>query len=320
MIQKYPKTPLAADALKGIQYCLVAQGKSSEAVSTIETYVKENPSSPNKEQLELSKAELFFSQKQYQDAAQAYGAFATQYPHSKFRAQALYWQGRSLQETGRDADAAQVYLDAADATDAAMNIKGNALLESARISLRLKNYEQSFKVLDRAEKDLAGSEFSSVVAYVKGLVFYENGAVDDAKLKFDFVISKFGSTLEADKSRIGLVRIALKAKDFASAQSLSQQVATSRTDEIGAEAQYLSGVSYQESGDRQNAVTAFLRNRYIFPSHERWLAKANIGLGKAYEQMKDIPKAKEAYKQALKLTNNGEDFEEASQRLKNLGQ
>jgi predicted lipid-binding transport protein (Tim44 family) len=49
------------------------------------------------------------------------------------------------------------------------------------------------------------------------------------------------------------------------------------------------------------------------------LAKANIGLGKAYEQMKDIPKAKEAYQQVLKAYNSGEDFEEASRRLKNLG-
>jgi TolA-binding protein len=151
-------------------------------------------------------------------------------------------------------------------------------------------------------------------------VFYENGASDDAKAKFEFVISKFGPTVEADKSRIGLVRVALKEKDVASAQSLSQQVATSRTDEVGAEAQYLSGVTYAESGGWQNAITAFLRVRYVFPSHERWLAKANIGLGKAYEQMKDIPKAKEAYRQVLKVYSSGEDFEEASRRLKNLGQ
>ena len=320
VIQRFPKNPLVADALKGIQYCLVAQGKSSEAVSVIESYVEENPSSPNKEQLELNKAELLFSQKLFQEAAQAYRSFASRYPQSNFRAQALYWQGRSLQEAGNIADAARAYLDAADVPNAAMNIKGNALLESARIYLKLKDYEQSFRVLDRAEKDLAGSEFSSVVPYVKGLVFYENGASDDAKAKFEFVISQFGSTGEADKSRIGLVRIALKEKDVATAQILAQQVATSRTDEVGAEAQYLSGLTYAESGDWQNAITAFLRVRYVFPSHERWLAKANIGLGKAYEQMKDISKAKEAYQQVLKVYNSGEDFEEASRRLKILGQ
>jgi TolA-binding protein len=320
VIQNFPKSPLAADALKGIQYSLVAQGKSSEAVSAIESYVQENPSSPNKEQLEISKAELLFGQKQFQEAAQAYRSFAARYPLSNLRPQALYWQGKSLQEAGKASDAARAYLEAADVPNAAMNIKGNALLESAKIFIKQKDYEQSFRVLDRAEKDLAGSEFSSVVAYLKGIVFYENGASDDAKAKFEFVISKFGATVEADKSRIGLVRIALKEKDLVSAQTLSQQVATSRTDEVGAEAQWLSGVTYAESGDWQNAITAFLRVRYVFPSHERWLAKANIGLGKAYEQGKDIPKAKEAYQQVLKVFSSGEDFEEASRRLKSIGQ
>ena len=320
VIQKFPKSSLAADALKGIQYCLVAQGKSAEAVNTIEAYVKANPSSPNKVQLELNKAELLFGQKQFKDAAEAYRLFASQYPQSNLKAQAIYWQGRSMQEMGSNGEAATLYQNAAGVPNAPVNIKGNALLESARIYLSQKDYERSFGVLDRAEKDLAGSEFAPEVAYMKGLVFFENGAGDDAKTKFEFVVSKYGTTTEAAKSRIGLVRIALKEKDFASAQGLAQQVATSRTDEIGAEAQYLSGVSFAESGDWQSAITAFLRVRYIFPSHERWLAKANIGLGKAYEQVKDVPKAKEAYQQVLKVFSSGEDFEEASRRLKNLGQ
>jgi len=116
------------------------------------------------------------------------------------------------------------------------------------------------------------------------------------------------------------VRIALREKNLPSAQSLTQQVATTRTDEVGAEAQYLSGVSYAAGRDWQNAITAFLRVRYVFPSHERWLAKANVGLGKAYEQIKDTPKAKEAFQQVLKVYSSGEEFEEASAHLKTLGQ
>lgn len=320
VLQKFPKSPLAADALKGVQYCLVAQGKSSDAVSVIESYVKDNPTSPNTEQLEINKAELLFGQKLYREAAQSYQSFALRYPHSTMKAQALYWLGRSLQEAGEDAQAAKAYLDAADVPNATMSILGNALLESARISLKLKNYESSFHALDRAEKSLAGSEFSPVVAYMKGVVFSENGASDDAKTKFEYVISKFGSTVEADKSRIGLVRIALKEKNFSSAQSLAQQVATSRTDDVGAEAQYLSGVTFAEGGDSQNAIAAFLRVRYVFPSHERWLARANIGLGKIYEQLKDTPKAREAFQQVLKVYRSGAEYEEASAHLKILGQ
>ena len=320
VIRQFPKSPLAADALTGVQYCLVAQGKSKEAVGAIDTYVKENPTAPNAEQLELKKAELLFSQKQYLDAAQEYRSFASRHPQSASRAQALYWLGRSLQESDSLTDAAQAFLSSADAANAPLTIKGNALLEGARIYLMQKDYEQSFKVLDRADRDLANTEFAPQAAYLRGLVFVENGAMDDAKAKFEYVVSKFPSTIEADKARVGLMKIVLREKDFAGAQNLAQAVATSRTDDIGAEAQYLSGLAYAQSGDSQNAITAFLRVRYVFPSHEIWLAKANVGLGQTYEKMNDVAKAREAYQQVLKILKSGEDFDTASQRLKILGQ
>jgi tetratricopeptide (TPR) repeat protein len=228
--------------------------------------------------------------------------------------------GRSLQESDSLLEAALVYQTAADAPTGPVAIRGNALLESARIYLRQKEYDKSFKVLDRAEKELAGTEFAPQAAYLRGLVFFENGALEDAKSKFEFVVSKFPSTIEADRARIGLTRIALRDKDYAGAQSLAQAVATTRTDDVGAEAQYLSGIAYAQSGDVQSSVTAFLRVRYVFPSHEVWLAKAYVGLGQLYEQTKDLVKAKESYQEALKILKSGDEFDTATQRLKLLGQ
>lgn len=320
VLQRFPKSALATDALTGIQYSLVAQGKSKEAVGTIDQYVKANPSSPNTEQFEMKKAELLFSQKQYLDAAQEYRSFASRHPQSNLTPQAMYWSGRSLEEADSALAAVQAFQQAADAPRAPIEIKGNALLEAGRIYLKQKDYERSFQILDRAEKDLAGSEFAPEAAYLKGFVLFENGASDDAKAKFEFVASKYPTRVEADKARIGLVRIALQEKDFARGQELAQQVATSRTDEIGAEAQYLSGLIYSLNKDWQNAITAFLRVRYVFPSHETWLAKAYLGLGKAYEQSNDPVKAKESYQQVLKILKSGDDFEEATQQLKRLGQ
>ncbi|HTY35492.1 MAG TPA: tetratricopeptide repeat protein [Bacteroidota bacterium] len=320
VLQQFPKSALAADALTGIQYCLVAQGKSKEAVGTIDSYVKENPTSPNNEQLEIKKAELLFGQKQYADAAKEYRSFAEQHLRSPLRPQALYWLGRSLQESDSLRPAAVAYLASADAPNVSASIKGNALIESARLYLRMKQYDQAFKVLDRADNELVNTEFAPQAAYLRGQVFVENGAMEDAKTKFEFVTSKFPGTVEADKARIGLVRIALRDQQLAVAQDLSQKVATSRTDEIGAEAQYLSGLTYAQSGDFQNALTAYLRVKYVFPSHEVWLARAYVGMGQAYEQTKDVAKARESYQEALKLLKSGEDFDLATQRLKNLGQ
>ncbi|MCX6133789.1 MAG: tetratricopeptide repeat protein [Ignavibacteriales bacterium] len=320
VLQRFPRSPLAADALTGVQYCLVALGKGKEAVGTIDAYVKENPTSPNAEQLEMKKADLLLSQKQFSDAAQEYRSFVARHPKSALRAQALYGLGRGLQESDSLMAAAGAYLSSADVANVPITIKATALLESARIYLKQKEYERSFNVLDRADADLVNTDFAPQAAYLRGVVFVENGAMDDAKAKFEYVISKFPSTIEADKARVGLARIALSAKDYVVSQDLAQKAATTRTDDVGAEAQYLSGLAYAQSGDLPNAITAFLRVRYVFPSHETWVAKAYVGLGQAYEQMKEVGKARESYQQVLKMLKSGEDYDTASQRLKMLGQ
>ena len=319
VLQKFPKSPVAADALTGIQYCLVAQGKSKEAVGAIDDYVRENPASPNAQQLEIKKAELLFSQKQFLDAAAAYRTFAQRHKTSTLRPQALFWLGKSLQEADSVFAAAGAYQEAADAAGASVNIRGNALLESARIFLKRKEYEAAYKVLADAENTLGTTEFAPEVAYTKGFVYLDNGALDDAKTAFEFVVSKYPTSVEADKARNALARMAITAKKYSIAQELAQGVSTSRTDEVGAEAQYLSGLAFEQNAEWQQALTAYLRLRYVFPSHERWLAKAYVGLGHAYEQLQDVVKARESYEQVLKILQNGEEFDEATRRLTNLG-
>lgn len=318
VIRRYPKSNYLFDAMTGIQYCLTAQGKPQEALAIIDSYVQENPGSAIAEQLSLRKGDLLFGQKQYDAAAREYRSFLDRYPQTSQRATALYWLARSLSEFGKPLEAADVYEQAAGAKNAPGKIVSSSLLEAAEIFRGQKKYDQAFAVLTKAEKELAKTESEPEVALLKGLVFYDNGAIDEAKGQFEFVISKFPSTIQADRARVGLVKVHMRMQDYGSAQALAQKVATSRIDEVGAEAQYLSGIAYAENKEWQNAATAFLRLRYVFPSHERWLAKSYLGLGQAYEELKNSQKAKEAYRNALKFQKEEEVVAEASRRLKSL--
>jgi TolA-binding protein len=318
VIRLFPKTSYAVDALTGIQYCLSAQGKSQEALGVIDAYQREHPDSSTSEQLSLKKGDLLFSQQQYDAAADEYRSFTHRYPKSPQRAAAYYWLGRSLAESGKLAEAAGAYVEAAGVEGAPDQIVSSSLLEAIAIFRKQKQYDKAFELLTKAEKGLANSPSAAEISYVKGMLFYENGASEEARNQFEFVISKFPGTDQADKARIGLVKLSLAARDFSAAQSLAQQVATSRTDQIGAEAQYLSGESYLLSKNWNDAVTAFLRVRYVFPSHETWVAKALLGLGQAYEQLGNRVKAKEAYQSAIKIQKEGEVVSAATQRLKAL--
>lgn len=318
VIRRFPRSSFAFDAITGVQYCLTAQGKTQEALAVIDVYIRDNPESALGEQLSLKKGELLFSQKRFDEAAQAYRSFLNQYPQSNQRASAMYWLAKSMAESGKTLDAADAFEQAASARNAPARIVSSSLLEAAHIFRNEKKYDRAFSVLSRAERELAKSEFAPEVALLKGLVFFDNGAIDEARSQFEYVVTSYGSTVQADKARVGLVKISLQMKDYASAQSRAQAVATSRIDEVGAEAQYLSGVIYLESKEWQNAATAFLRLRYVFPSYDPWIARGYLGMGQAYEELKNLPRAKEAYRSALKFESEEEVVAEASSRLRRL--
>ncbi|MFH0990454.1 MAG: tetratricopeptide repeat protein [bacterium] len=318
LVRRFPRSNYIFDAMTGIQYCLVAQGKQEEALAVLDAFVRENPNSPVAEQLFLKKCDLLYGQKKYETAAAEYQAFIKRFPKSSQRASAQYWLGMSLAGANRSIEAAAAFDQAAALPQAPQKVVANSLFEAAAIYQRLKNFDQALNLLGRAEKGLKGTEYLSEIAYLKGAIFYENNAADEAKRQFEFVVLKHPKTISADKSRVGLARIAIANKDYAGALTLAQAVATSRTDEFGAEAQFLSGTAYAGMNDWQNAATAFLRMRYVFPKYEEWLVKAYLELGGAYEELKNVPRAKEAYQNVQKLQKEGELFNEAARRLKNL--
>ncbi|HEY6952347.1 MAG TPA: tetratricopeptide repeat protein, partial [Bacteroidota bacterium] len=131
-------------------------------------------------------------------------------------------------------------------------------------------------------------------------------------------VSRFPASPAAAKAKLGLIRIDIEKKDFAAAQGRAKEMATTRTDEIGAEAQYLSGAAYAGAKDWKNAITALLRVKYVFPTYDHWVAKSYVSLGDAYLATQDIRHAKAAYQSALKFKQETAVVEDAQQRLTSL--
>ena len=318
LIAGYPRNSYVADALNGIQYCLVAQGKQKEAIDEIDTFVASNPNSTAREELLLKKGNLLYSQKNYAAAEREYRRFVGEFPKSKNLATAYYWIARSLREQDRLSDAAFTYESAIGTVNANARITALSLYEVAEIYARQNNYDQAFAAITRIEREFMNSEVAPDAAYAKGNLYIENGDRAEAKNQFDAVIAQFPETSAADRSRIAIVRILVANRDFDAAQTAAQAIATSRTNEMAAEAQFLSGSAYAQSGDWKNAITAYLRVKYAFPAYVHWLAKSYLGLGEAYRATNDRGRARESYQNVLKLDKETDAIAEAEQRLKDL--
>ncbi|HVN48118.1 MAG TPA: tetratricopeptide repeat protein, partial [Bacteroidota bacterium] len=315
VLRQYPKSQYVADATTGIQYCFIAEGKDAQALEVIDEFVKENPNSSVAEELQMKKGELLFNQQKYDAAVRAYRTFVENYPHSSSVANADYEIARCYQIEGNPDEAALAFERVASINNAPEKIAVQALLDASDIYRSQKRFEKATAVLRRVPSLTKEPELLAAAQVQTGAVYLANGNPAEASSQFEATIKQYGETGAADGARVARARMYFAAGDVQSIPPLVERVATSRTDELGAEAQYLVGAAFAGKQDWQNAITALLRVRYVFPAYERWIGRANLGLGDAYEHLSDTVHARQSFQSVLKLKTEKSVIDEAQQRL-----
>lgn len=318
VIAKHSKSSYVADAVIGLQYCLVAQNRSADAVAFVDDFITKNPNLEASQALQLKKAEIHYGQRQYAEAASAYLSYATRYPKSRQVPSALYWAARSRRLEGKSSDAVTLYLRAASAEGVSPTVATSALLEAAELARAMGDQERLSEILSRIERDYAQSEAALVASYMKADVALDGGSREQARSQFTALIAKSPSSAPAAMARLALARMALADSDFKKATDLAEAVSTTRTDSLGAEGQYLIGAVKIAQRDWEGAVTALLKIRYIFPNEERWMAESYLAMGQAYEALKEPRRAREAYQAVLRYPQQRESVDEAKRRLGKL--
>ena len=320
VLRQFPKSSYVADAVTGIQYCLIALGKENEAVEVLDEFVKENPTSPVGEELLLKKGDLLFNQKKYSDAVAVYRGFADKYPNSKLLANARYALAMCYRVQGSPDEAALAFERAANVPNATEKVIGESLLEAAEIYNLQQNSDKAILTLQNLQQKVKDPEIIAEAKLRTGDVLRSLGKNAEANIQFEQVSKDYGDLPIADEARIAQARMYFELKEYDRANVTAEKVATSRKDEIGAEAQYIVGASLAGKKDWANVITALLRVKYVFPSYERWVGRAYLGLGDAYEQTKDVRHARESYLAVLKLKTDTSVIEEAQRRLKRMEQ
>lgn len=317
LIRRFPDHRLIADAMVGLQYALVAQGKQKEASGVIDQFIRDNQGTSAATDLQLKKAELLYGQKDFAGAAAGYRAYLAGAPNGRDRGQALYWLGRSNLALGQTAQALESF-------EAAAGLSGRfaapAALEAIDMVLASENGAKALDLIGRAERQFASdSEVLSELLYRKGRLFLVDGNAPEAQRIWNEVVRRWEASRAADRARIGLARLALAAGDATGARTLSQRVATGRTDEIGAEAQFVVGETWAAAGDWRQATTAFLRVRYVYTAYVEWVNRALLEAGRSYERAGDKARARETYRDLLQRQPEAAIRKEAEQRLGALG-
>jgi TolA-binding protein len=305
------------DAITAIQYCLTAQGKNEESLKVIDEFLKSHPGAKVTDQVAFKRPELLFSQKKYADAIAEYRSFLGRYPKSALVPDAYFWIGKSLILSDQPDNALQAFNQVVNAYPSSQAAE-NALLEIGNLYLSEKNFAEAISTFQRLEANFQGRDVAIEAAYQEGVAFELSGDVEKARTQFETLAKKYLESIYAAKSKVHIARIYRNEGKSSEALAILNDVARSRTDEIGAEAQFDLGVTQQLARQYEDAIAAFLRVRYVFPSAEEWVARSYLRLGECYKATKQVEKARSAYEAVLKSHGNDEFGKEAEQKLKEL--
>jgi TolA-binding protein len=86
-------------------------------------------------------------------------------------------------------------------------------------------------------------------------------------------------------AKVGLAKVAIEKENYQKAKDLLTLVAEANTTEIGAEAQYLLGMTHKQQGNYEDAIKAFSNVNILYEAYDEWVSKALLEKAKSYIQM-----------------------------------
>ncbi len=317
VIALYPSSDQVFDAVNGIQYSYVAKNEPQKAISLIDNFVSKNPGLSFSDQLFFKKGEIYYSMREYEKAELSYKEFVSDYPNSKQVPDAYYWIGKSAQNLGQNEEAVFNFKKVF-ASYPKSEAAGAAVLEIGNIYNTMKNYDAAIDIYDQALDKISDSPRIAEILFMKGVSYGNKKDSDSAYKVFQDVVQYHSGTIFADKAKLELGLIELAAARYSNAEFYFKNLADSRSDDIGAEAQYYLGVSLAEEGNVEDAIDALDRVRNIFSAYDEWLTKSYMKLGDIYTQQESFDKAREYYRSVL-TKHKGDQFgQEAQSKLRKL--
>jgi len=312
VIEKYPSSQYVADAVNGIRFANSVKGSSSETTALIDRLLKEGPPEAA-EVLLLKKGEILAGEKQYAAAVQVYGEYLSKYQTSGSAPKVKLLLGSTLLAQ-RDTATAVKSIEAAAEGDAPVSVDAALLLgkvEHARGRLH-----EALRWCDRAAQKAGTPEARDEALYERSLVLRTLGRTSEAEAVMRETSG--GKTNAAVRASIDLARNEISAKNYDVALERLRPVATSRTDALGAEAQYLVGEALRGKGNIQDAVTSYLRVKYVFGSDSAWVARALLKAADCYVSLGLKHRARGLLEEVVKGHAADQFGAAASSKLKGL--
>ena len=319
VMAQYPSHPLAAESAKSLQEVLVGQGRTDEALAVLDTLIGMNPESVAAEDFSWSKAQIFYSGKNYSTAANELAAYLKKYPSAQRKDEALYLLGKTYLGMNDVPQAVAAFRELekgfssspfiqTSRLDLAYYYSTNANISASDSVYAIIRLQHAF---DTSAASTAGYEMAEH-ARMRGDTL---AAIDLYRTTSD----KYPTSVNGAQARYRLAQLYRKANNMDSARYHLQLLAQ-RTDQpsVVANVLYDLGTTYFREKNYPKASESFMRVREEYAGVEDWYTLSMLALGECYEQMQQKNQALEAYMTVAELRPDDDYGKTAAARVKRL--
>lgn len=314
LIQKYPQSPEADDALYNVKSIYVEEGRPNDYVELMRKNGK-NISVSEADSLNYTAAELKYNANDCAAAITGFNSYLTQYPNGAFALEANYYRSECYLKS-KDFKNALVGYDYVNAKGLNRYFE-KATLEAARINyFELKEYAAAKKYFESLLSGSANQD--NQLEALRGLVRCQYLLKDYAKANetAKTLLTKKGISTD-DKSIAFLVlgKSQQLGNDCVSAISSFKSCAAINKSAWGAEARYEIANCQFTSGNLAAAEKSAMAVIKETGSYDFWVTRSYILLGDIFMQQKDYFNAKATYESVAKNSVIPELKNEAQQKL-----
>ena len=315
LLQQYPNSPEADEALENAKAIYVEEGRTAEYVNFARSMGKDI-STTQEDELAYEEAEVQFNNGKFPAAAKKFEDYLSRFPEGKYSLEAMYYKSEIYFNQKDWAKAVAGYEALGDKAPHKFGEK--SLLQAARINFfDLKNYEKAEKYYVRL-KDFASTQENKIEA-MRGLLRSQyqlqkwSDAVTNAK---DLLSQKSAGTDDKVLANMAIAKSYQTSNQCELAITNYRTVVSLSKSAYAAEARYeIANCLFSQSryGDAEKAAFEVINKA---GSYEDWVTKAYLLLGDVYFKQKDYFNAKATFQSVIDNAKLEDLRQEADRKLK----
>lgn len=291
VIAKYPGTTTAKDALVTMRNIYVSMDRVDDFIAKVKTYPSANVSIEEQDSITYVAAENRYMDGDCQKATAGFANYINKFPAGAFILSARFYKAECDYKSGNINDAINGYEIVLEAPKTKFSER--ALLNSADISFKQKNYEKSMAYYQRLDTT---AEFNNNILTARiGIMrcSYQLNQFEKAIAASNILLATPKISNEIiDELHYTIAKSSLAIDSIAIAQKEFSLLAKSKNGELSSEAKYNLAFIQFKTENYQKAESIIYEYISDAPSSEYWLAKMLILWSDIYVKQNNFPQAK----------------------------